>query len=529
MKEKIKILIVDDKIENLISLEKILGSLDIEFCRALSGKEALAKTLNNDFALALVDVQMPDMDGYETVRLMRETAKTKYLTVIFISATYSENNQIIKGIKTGAVDCISKPFVPEILINKVKVFLDLYVQKIKISKFLEEEKITNEKLRIAKNKADEATLAKSKFLATMSHEIRTPMNGIIGMLDILKETNLDDIQKEYFDIIEISSYSLLSIINDILDFSKIESGQLNIENIEFNLKKTTKDVFKLFSQKVKQKSLFFNLIIDSKIPDYIFGDPLRIKQILSNFINNSIKFTEKGSISLEIKLDKIENEFAKIIFKIKDTGIGISPKNQNKIFKEFSQAESSTTRKYGGTGLGLTICKRLAKLMNGEIGVESQLDKGSVFWFSAKFKISNNKNQENQKTISDFKTKPNIENKKLKILLVEDNKINQKVALANLKNFNVDIADNGLIAVEKYKNNKYDIILMDIAMPVMNGLQATINIREYEKINKLKEIKIIAMTANVLEEDIQEYFDNGMDGYLNKPFRKNDLKKILNN
>nr|NQU92563.1 response regulator [Bacteroidota bacterium] len=400
MKELPKILIVDDKPENLIALEKVLNTFDVDFIRATSGNEALVMTLMYDFALAIVDIQMPEMDGYETVELLRQEEKTKLLPVIFVSAIYTEDFHIIKGIETGAVDFIPKPIVPVILRGKVKVFLDLYIHKTKledlvekrtrelneINKQLKKEAAERKKAHLiaeeAKAKALAADKHKSTFLANMSHEIRTPLNGIIGMTEILKETTLNQKQKEYVEIISSSGASLLGIINDILDFSKIDSGLIELEEINFDLFRKVDEIYKLINLKAQEKSLALNFDINEKVPQYLTGDPLRLKQIIINLVNNAVKFTEEGHVNLDISVLSAQGEKVKLMFKIIDSGIGIPEKARNKLFKEFSQADASISRKHGGSGLGLSISKNLSKMMGGDIGVISELGKGSTFWFT---------------------------------------------------------------------------------------------------------------------------------------------------
>ncbi len=526
MNDKPKILIVDDREENLVALEKLLGDFNVEMIRAFSGNEALVNTLLHDFALAIIDIQMPEMDGYETVELMRQEERTKYLPVIFVSAIYKDDFYIIKGIETGAYDFISKPIVPEILRGKVKVFLDMYKQKRELERM-------NDELKIAKDKAEMATHTKSLFLASMSHEIRTPLNGIIGMVNIMKDTKLAKEQQEYLEIINISGNNLLSIINDILDFSKIESGQVKLENITFNLYKEIDDIIRLLSLKAKEKRLNMITNIQRSVPKFIKGDPLRLKQIIINLINNAIKFTPSGIITL--KINKLQqknikrssrNKHVKLMFRVIDTGIGISEEGKSRLFKVFSQTESSTSRKYGGTGLGLAISKNLSKMMNGEIGVESEEGVGSKFWFTAEFEKSEGTPKEMEEKFEMEQKTKNI----LNILLVEDNVINQKVALFNLKKLghHVDVAENGKIAFEKFKKNKYDLILMDVLMPVMDGVEATHKIREFEKITDAsKRINIIAMTAMALKGEREKLIAEGMDNYISKPFKPEELMKML--
>ncbi len=543
---KPKILIVDDKPENLIALEKVLNTFDVDFIRASSGNEALVMTLMYDFALAIVDIQMPEMDGYETVELMRQEEKTKLLPVIFVSAIYTEDFHIVKGIETGAVDFIPKPIVPVILRGKVRVFLDLYIHQTQlerlvrkrtrelkeINKQLESEIAQRKKAYLiaeeAKAKAMAADKHKSTFLANMSHEIRTPLNGILGMTDILSETNLTGKQQEYVDLISASGISLLGIINDILDFSKIESGQIELENISFNLKQKVAEIHKLMNLKAAEKKLKLLFTIKPDVPQYLVGDSLRLKQIILNLVNNAIKFTDKGTVSLEVSKMAADKNTAKLMFKIIDTGAGISQAALKKLFREFSQADASISRKHGGSGLGLSISKNLARMMGGDIGVVSEVGKGSTFWFTINLSIGEAPAEDdkgsNKKNMSGEKLR------KLKILLAEDNIINQRVATVNLRKMGhqVDVAGNGEEAVKLFGENLYDVVLMDIMMPIMDGIEATRKIKAIEEDQEIKRgIPIIAMTANALKGDKEKLLAQGMDGYICKPFKPAELKEEL--
>jgi signal transduction histidine kinase len=525
MDRKPKILIVDDKFENLIALETVLRDANVEFVRALSGNEALAATLKHEFALAIVDVQMPDMDGYETVELIHNDPNITYFPVIFVSAIYNDERYVIKGIETGAVDFISKPIIPKVLKGKVKVFLDLYEQKQLLQS-------SNAELLKSKDLAEKNNFLKSLFLATMSHEIRTPMNGILGVTELLKQTPLNQDQMDLINIMSISGENLLAIINDILDISKIESGMISLENVQFDLNKLISDSITILTMKAREQNNDLQFSIADNVPQFLYGDPLRLKQIVINLINNAIKFTKNGSVSLEIKVDTKNKDEVKLYFEVTDTGIGITKDGLTKLFKSFSQVSQSTQREYGGTGLGLAIAKNLTELMNGEIGVRSKPGVGSTFWFTAFFNVRENaltsaelSNEKQPDTVLPVKIKAG----KLKILLVEDNIINQKVAKGILNNlgFQVTIANNGALGFESYKNEKADIILMDIQMPVMDGFTATGEIRKYEEQNRLSKCYIVALTANALKEDREKCFAVGMNDFITKPFKADDINRVL--
>jgi signal transduction histidine kinase len=519
--EKPKILIVDDKPENLVALETVLKDLDVEFVKAFSGNEALQKTIHHKFALGIIDIQMPGIDGYETVQLLHEDPDTEFFPVIFVSAIYKEEFHIIKGIESGAVDFISKPIVPEILRGKVKVFLDLYRQKHALE-------VLNNELFAAKEVALAATRTKSMFLANMSHEIRTPMNGIIGVAEMLRNSKLDDEQKELLRIIEISGNNLLIIINDILDFSKIETGKIELESVDMDIVAEIEQTLTLMKFRAGEKSIILNSHIDKKIFRYVKGDPVRIKQILINLVGNALKFTDQGKVELFVEMIDERNEDVVLNFKVVDTGIGIKEDTKSRLFKAFSQADPSHTRRFGGTGLGLAISFELCKLMDGTMGVESKEGEGSTFWFNLVLKKGEKPKEERYKEIDldiDY-------NKSLKVLLAEDNAINQKVEKYALEKFGhkVEIAKNGLEAVNMFKKNKYDLVLMDIQMPEMDGLEATRNIRHYEKqIKRKSNIKIVALTACVMEGDRERFIDAGMNDVISKPFKMKDMMTLFKN
>ena len=344
------------------------------------------------------------------------------------------------------------------------------IQYIAIRADITEKKKVEADLIAAKKIAENSVKIKEEFLRNMSHEIRTPMNSIIGFTDLLLETKLNPDQNEFLGRIKKSSSTLLVLTNDILDSSKLESGKLIFESIDFDLIELIDQVIKMIEHKAKKKGIELSLFIDSKCPRYINGDPTRLNQVLLNLINNSVKFTEEGEVNMYVK-HKIENDDSiNIIFKIEDTGIGMSEKAQKIIFERFTQARSDTTRKYGGSGLGLAIVKMIVDQRKGEIHLDSTLGKGTTFTITIPFNkcIQEQVSGDRNSLLGQEDNKPKVFSlKHLKILLVEDNLMNQALAKSRMKswNCNIDIADNGVIALEKIENSIYDLILMDIQMP----------------------------------------------------------------
>jgi PAS domain S-box-containing protein len=631
----VNILIVDDREENIIALEALLKRDDIRIFSTTSPNEALKIAWETHIAIALVDVQMPEMDGFELVEMLKSNPRTRDIMVIFVTAISKETKYAVKGLGTGAVDYLYKPLDPYITSAKVDSFVHLARSQAEI-------KLKNEELQrfaiVVKNSADiicaidaqtlrinninpavenimgfkaaellgksivdlsvdaqqqlfrkklgeiikdnlnfavfelqfetfdkriiwvecrasyhnktiflnisdispqksyQEQLIKSKedaeygkkvkenFLANMSHELRTPVNGIIGITSLLLTTDVNEQQKNMLDLLETSSRSLLGVINDVLDISKIEAGKFNIVRTPNNIYDLIKSVFDLLKFRADESNIEFLLEIDNNVPQNLMVDSLRLNQILMNLLSNAIKFTPRGYVKLKVSVMQKHNDRVRLKYSVEDSGIGVPADRLSKIFDSFEQAEEDTGNKYGGTGLGLTIVKKLAELKGGELVVTSQLGRGSIFnfinWHTIAAKPTGKMSDKSDKVLSPFNN--------ISVLVAEDNMVNQFMLSKMLKNWNIDaeIVDNGRKAIDKLTAKNYDLILMDTHMPEMNGYEAAKTIRvDFEE--PKRSIPIISLSASSFGHEQEQALAAGMNDVLAKPFQPYQLHEKM--
>lgn len=491
----------------------------IRLASAMSGQEAI-EYLNshNNVAVALVDVVMEtDHAGLDLVNHIRNDSNNNEIRLIVRTGQpgAAPEESVFRDYDVN--DYLSKT---ELTAHKLRMAL---LNALRSYRDIRHAVDLQKQIMLAEQESEAAAAAseaKSQFLAHMSHEIRTPLNGIIGIADLLSQSQLDDSQSQYLKTIRNSGEALLAIINDILDFSKIEAGKLELENTDFCLKELGQSLNDLFIAQLTEKQLEFKFTLDPDLPEFIKGDPLRLKQILLNLIGNSLKFTSSGGVYVHVKAMQSQPDL-RIEFNVTDTGIGIPEDKQKALFQAFTQVDSSTTRKYGGTGLGLQISKRLVELMNGEIHVESEPGQGSSFIFTIDM-AAGNKPQESEIEHLTANRPPSD----IRVLVAEDNKTNQVVIRAMLKKLGYvfDIFENGQEAINSLNHNQYDIVLMDCQMPVLDGLEAT---RDIRKSPQWKELPIIALTAGATDKEQTECEAAGMNDFLSKPITIGVLESTL--
>lgn len=498
------VLVVDDNPVNPRLLASILHGANYQVLTAGNAEEALQLIETQVPDIILLDVMMPGMDGFSLCRKLKRDDKYADIPLIFITSL-SQQEDIVEGFNAGGNDYIVKPFNRQELLARVRNHLHLY------------DMLQENKRLIALS--EDASRSKTEFLASMSHEIRTPLNSIIGMAEVLNDTKLTEEQRDFVRIFRTAGESLLAIINDILDLSKIEAGQTESETIDFHLSSLLNSVASILSVRATERNVKISIDTHPNVPAGLRGDPTRLRQILINLVGNGVKFTENGNVDISVKKDSD----TQLLFSVKDNGIGIPIEKQQLIFESFTQADSMTTRKYGGTGLGLTICQKLTQILGGDIGLKSLPGEGSTFFFTYPLHATLTDTTPNSED-----TEPATQCELLKdahILLVDDNEDNRNLLCLYLRNtpFTLKTAVNGRDAVEMFKKTSFDIVFMDLEMPIMDGYEATRQFRKWEKTANLVATPIVALTAHAFVRFKNKCMAAGCSDYLTKPVRRNTL------
>lgn len=508
---ELSILYIEDNTPVRESTLELLGMFFDHVDIAVDGEEGLQKyeayyeAHQRNYDIVLTDINMPKMSGIEMIKAIK--ALDDRQDIIVLSA-HNESSYLIKLIDLEVSNFILKPIEIERFEKVFSHVIEIIIQKRQFRQM-------NAHLAHSKQLAEEATKQKSQFLANMSHEIRTPLNAIIGFIKLLEEKETDEEKLKYMHVIKNSSDSLVQIINDILDISKIESGKLKIEPYNFNPYDDLIAIAELFQAKAAEKHINFKIKYNNNMPKILFGDALRIKQIFTNLLSNAIKFTPEGSMVKSV----VWYKNGRLNILVKDYGIGISEEKQKKIFEPFTQADGSTARVYGGTGLGLTISLELSRMLGGELTLKSEVGKGSTFRLSIPLPLGKEEEeiQEEDVALSGH------------ILIVEDYEANRMFLSIILENFGLtyEMANDGLEAIEKFKTGSYDLILMDENMPNMGGTDAAKQIAKIEEEKGLKHTPVVSLTANALKGDKERFLAAGFDGYLSKPVDPDLLKRTI--
>ncbi|MBF0428418.1 MAG: response regulator [Magnetococcales bacterium] len=527
-----RVLIVDDQADNVDLLKEFLS--DYHRMVALSGAQALQVACCKDPPdLILLDIMMPEMNGYEVCRHLQSNPQTQEIPVIFVTAKKQVADES-EGFRLGGVDYITKPFNGEIVKRRVMTHLELKRHRDALERQVQERTAelhaAREEAERAREAAESGNRAKSTFLAHMSHEIRTPLNAILGVNELLVETEATGEQRHYLEMSRKASESLLALVNDVLDFSKIEAGQFDLEHSCFDLPLLITGAVEILEIQARDRGIQLLGKVETELPRYVMGDPNRLRQILLNLMGNAIKFTKRGEVVLQVT----SMGDGRIYFSIADSGIGIPAAKLASIFHPFRQVDPSITRQYGGTGLGLSICALLVERMGGQIQVESTEGKGSLFYFTLVLPTCTPNGEVSLVSVVrqgpreggevDLGSQPG-----LSILLAEDSEDNRVLIRAFLKKsqHRLEFAENGQLALEKFQQSKYDLVLMDIQMPILDGYAATRKIRAWEKENSLAPTPIIALTAHAMQEALTEAMAAGCDFYLSKPIAKKRLLEVL--